>query len=96
MEKLQLVKVREKKQPKLGCSFLIGFVVTFYKFCILGITCPDLDDPTNGGVDLSENTPGSTANYICNSGFVLDGLQSRKCEDNGQWSGEEPTCTGTK
>ena len=56
------------------------------------ITCDDLPDPTNGQVELSGDTPGSTAQYTCNSGFVLIGDKTRMCQDDGDWSGEAPVC----
>ena len=59
---------------------------------ILEITCPDLDDPKYGIVKFSGNTPGSRADYKCNSGFRLEGVAWRKCQENGQWSGEAPVC----
>ena len=56
------------------------------------IVCEDLPDPDNGQVDLSGNIPGSTATYTCNNGFMLQGVSPRNCMDDGEWSGEEPTC----
>ena len=57
-----------------------------------GIECPDLDDPKYGTVRVSGTTPGSRADYKCNAGFKLIGVASRKCQDNGQWTGQAPTC----
>ena len=30
--------------------------------------------------------------YICNEGFMLKGGAFRTCQENGQWSGEDPIC----
>ena len=57
-----------------------------------GITCPELEDLMNGSVHVSGTTPGSRADYKCNDGFKLEGVAWRKCQDNGQWTGEEPVC----
>ena len=66
-------------------------------FCLLvGVmSCPDLENPGNGTVDVSGNQPGDTAVYSCNDGFTLDGVDMRTCGENGQWSGSEPTCICT-
>ena len=61
-------------------------------FFPLEITCSDLDDPKYGIVKVSGNTPGARADYKCNGGFRLEGVAWRKCQENGQWSGEAPVC----
>ena len=57
------------------------------------INCPNLMDPTNGVVSFSATTPGSSATYTCNTGYQLEGTSPRTCQDNGTWSGSDPTCT---
>ena len=66
-------------------------------FCLLVVvmTCPDLENPDNGIVNVSGNQPGDTAEYSCNAGFALDGEDTRTCGQDGQWSGSEPTCVST-
>ena len=32
--------------------------------------------------------------YRCNQNFELAGQDMRKCQGNGEWSGEAPTCEG--
>ena len=64
----------------------------FIAFTNAVIECEDLPNPENGQVTLSGTTPGSTATYICNNGFMLQGVSSRNCMDDGEWSGEAPTC----
>ena len=59
----------------------------------LGIVqCPDLDDPVYGSVNVTDNTPGSTAHYECDEGFELVGEEYCECLYNGYWSGEAPVC----
>ena len=36
----------------------------------------------------------SVANYTCDNGYNLVGIQSRTCENNAMWSGTEPECKG--
>ena len=56
------------------------------------INCGLLENPEQGSVMLEAMTPGSTAAYTCNSGYVLAGMSTRTCESNGEWSGQAPTC----
>ena len=41
---------------------------------------------------MTGNAVGDTVLYLCDSGYVVDGLIVRLCEDDGRWSGEEPRC----
>ena len=59
------------------------------------ITCPTLENPTNGRVRVSGQTVGSRAIYSCNPGYKIDGNSRRRCMDDGQWSGEDPRCVRT-
>ena len=54
--------------------------------------CPTLDDPANGNLVLSGNTVGETADYTCNTGFILEGDSTLTCGEDGQWSGSPPVC----
>ncbi len=56
------------------------------------ILCPVLRDPRNGKVRVGGRNPGDRADYSCNDGFKLKGAGWRKCQGNGQWTGEAPTC----
>ena len=58
------------------------------------INCGDLSDPSNGQVTLTGTTFGSTATYECDSGSILVGSLERTCQDDGNWSGTDPTCDG--
>ena len=60
----------------------------------LTVMCPDLKELANGQVAKSGFTPDSIAIYTCNnSEYQLVGDRLRTCQDNGQWSGTEPTCS---
>lgn len=52
-------------------------------------------NPFNGRVVLMGRTVGSQATYDCNEGFNLEGNETRTCQSDGMWSGNEPTCEGT-
>ena len=54
--------------------------------------CPTLTDPASGDVNFNSTEIGSMANYSCNEGFILNGNATRICQDNGEWSGDDPTC----
>lgn len=54
--------------------------------------CPPLEDIDNGSVDFADLQPGTIATYTCIPGFLLSGTSTRTCQEDGRWSGEEPTC----
>ena len=60
------------------------------------IVCPDLDDPQYGSVRITTNRVGGKADYKCDNGFKLVGVQWRRCQANGKWTGEAPTCKRKK
>ena len=72
--------------PRLNYASIIMYTITSTG------RCPTLSNPSNGRVDQRSNRPGATALYTCNIGYELVGLSSRTCQNNGQWSGEAPTC----
>ncbi|XP_064387965.1 uncharacterized protein LOC135336171 isoform X3 [Halichondria panicea] len=67
------------------------------------ITCMDLSAPTNGRIDYSPEITspygfGTTAMYVCDSGFGVSVLEPKICSGDdssaiGVWSGTTPTCT---
>ena len=58
------------------------------------LSCGRLDAPENGKVVISGTTPGSITTYSCNPGFDLVGVSKRTCQNNGEWSDDEPFCEG--
>ena len=59
------------------------------------VNCGSLTDIPNGAVDTSGGTNYKcTAVYTCDTGYVLDGNITRTCQEDGMWSGSEPTCDG--
>ena len=57
------------------------------------VDCGNLTNPTNGQVNHTAGTTfGQTATYSCDTGYTLEGDNSRICQADGMWSGSEPTC----
>lgn len=62
------------------------------------VSCPALSIPDNGNSSCSEEIISFEAeeleicNFTCNSGYELTGSNTRMCE-NGNWTGNEATCT---
>lgn len=64
----------------------------FHHTYILGVTCPTINPPQYGRVDVKGYTYGSRVQYICNHGYYLDGEEYRTCDYTGVWNGKPPTC----
>ena len=63
-------------------------------FMYSGIMCPALSNPAKGQVTVNTRTVGGVANYTCNYGYNLTGVEMRMCVQKGltgQWT-EPPTC----
>ena len=67
------------------------------------IQCPALEKPTGGvmsckmhgseqAVISTDITPGSQCDFGCDFGFTFRGSDKRKCNEVGQWSGENAAC----
>ena len=63
-------------------------------FLILTVVdCGTLTNPANGQVSHTAGTTfGQTATYSCDTGYNLVGDSIRRCQADGMWSGNEPTC----
>ena len=75
--------------PKL---FLLLGATTCLHFA--AVECGSLTSPENGNVTLSGTNFTSIAQYTCNSGYVLMGVESRQCQADRTWSNESPMCEG--
>ena len=58
----------------------------------LVVDCGDLTSPVNGELMISLTTYPSNANYSCDSGYNLVGVNQRTCTAAGTWTDGEPTC----
>ena len=77
-------------------TYIHAYMLTQHKlnsYSPSALTCDRLDNPSNGHVILTGVTVNSVATYICSSGFVLVGEDTRTCQPNGEWSGQEPVCS---
>ena len=64
---------------------------------ILLVSCPPLDDPSNGMISCSledDEVPiyEDTCNFTCNTGYELTGNETRTCQSDGSWSGSIVMC----
>ncbi|XP_012938062.1 sushi, von Willebrand factor type A, EGF and pentraxin domain-containing protein 1 [Aplysia californica] len=60
------------------------------------VTCPALDTPDNGSVDVLGERFSDWAQYECDPGYKLEGVNRRTCQADGTWSDEAPECVPTK
>lgn len=56
------------------------------------VMCDELPDVDNGQIQLDSPDVGNVANYSCDQGYVLLGVQRRTCTEDGSWSDIEPSC----
>ena len=69
------------------------FQVLNFSLSIKGeVRCATLEDPENGVVVTTGETPGSSASYDCNLGYRIQGDTTRTCQQSGLWTGVAPTC----
>ncbi len=69
---------------------MISFLYT------VAVDCGDLTDPTDGAVNTSSGTTfNMNATYSCNTGYNLNGTNTRTCQADRMWSGNEPSCDST-
>ncbi|KAK3090083.1 hypothetical protein FSP39_009008 [Pinctada imbricata] len=54
--------------------------------------CQIPSPPTNGKVNFADTDAGTTASYVCNTGYFLTGRNSRVCLITGDWEGYPPNC----
>lgn len=68
----------------------------FYIVVITVNVCPELPAPESGTVRVGGRVVGGQTMYECEPGLVLRGDVTRTCQENGQWTGEQPICEGKK
>ena len=73
------------------CLYLLSLSLSLVAMC----RTLEVED---GVVILSNDTrpEGTVAYYDCIENFELRGTNNRTCQGNGEWSGNNPTCEGTK
>ena len=66
---------------------------------IVDIQCDDLSSPANGEMmscssgKVGVGYEGDTCSFTCNTGYELTGSDTRTCQSNGNWSGNDVMCT---
>ena len=73
------------------------YVASYHLSIPLVTTCPILSAPGDGQISCSpgNDSPGDTCTLTCDDGFVIEGTQSRTCQDDLTWSGFDDTyCLG--
>nr|XP_037289007.1 sushi, von Willebrand factor type A, EGF and pentraxin domain-containing protein 1-like [Rhipicephalus microplus] len=58
----------------------------------IGVPCRIPAEPANGNVQGSVFRYSAKVTYVCRSGYRILGSSERHCQEDGQWSGEEPQC----
>ena len=61
------------------------------------VSCPSLTNPNNGMINCSlgdDKVPSyeDTCSYTCNTGYQLNGSDTRTCQSDGSWSGSDAMC----
>ena len=55
-------------------------------------SCGNPGVPANGKKNSSTYQYGDSINFECNVGYTLSGSAIRTCQNNGLWTGTQPTC----
>ena len=61
------------------------------------IRCDILSTPPSGGMSCSSGRVGvgyggDTCSFTCNTGYELTGSDTRTCQSDGSWSGNDSAC----
>ncbi|KAG5855860.1 hypothetical protein ANANG_G00001150 [Anguilla anguilla] len=56
------------------------------------ITCGHPGNPTNGMTHGAKFNLNDIVQFVCNTGYSLEGALTSHCQPNGQWSNSLPTC----
>ena len=73
----------------------IGFVNVF----TIDLQCDNLSIPANGEITscssgtLGVGYEGDTCSFTCNTGYELNGSDTRTCQNDGSWNGSDAVCT---
>ena len=78
-----------------SCMFGMDTNQGYVVIAVLEIICSKQFAPMNGTVEKCGNKMGDTCNFDCIDGYFIDrGTSSRTCQENGEWDGAQPHCSG--
>ena len=74
------------------------FVTVCFSNVFHVVPCTSLNDPNNGTITCSLGYDGvpsyeDNCSFTCNTGYQLTGSDTRICQSNGSWSGNEAICS---
>ena len=72
----------------------ISFIMCMYFIIVI---CSSLSNPSNGIINCSlgdDRVPSyeDTCSFTCNTGYQLTGSDTRTCQSDGSWCGNETIC----
>ena len=67
------------------------------QYIIIIVSCPPLTTPDDGTYNCTmggdgAHVVGDTCTLTCDDGFEPSDTTSRQCDNDGSWSGSDPTC----
>ena len=76
---------------------LCNDILVIMCFILSLVSCPSLDNPSNGMFSCSLGDDGfpsyeDTCNFTCGTGYELTGSDTRTCQSDGSWSGSITIC----
>ncbi|XP_008496851.1 inactive serine protease PAMR1 isoform X3 [Calypte anna] len=89
------------KSGTYRCACLAGYTGKHCENFLDEKNCSDPGGPLNGYRRVVEDTGllnghyakiGTVIAFFCNNSYVLSGNEQRTCQDNGEWSGNQPIC----
>ena len=57
------------------------------------MSCGTLDGPDNGAINCTGSVYEDTCSFTCDDGYELTGSDTRTCQSDRSWSGDETVCT---
>ena len=84
----------------IHCNWQTKGIITCIRVCVLYfalVPCPPLSDPNNGMINCSLGDDGDPSyedicSFTCNTGYELTGSDTRTCQSDGSWSGNDVVC----
>ena len=82
----------QKRLTNLETLIKVNIYISLYRCTFqntyFSVTCPEVQAPANG----SYSGEGTTREFACNDGYVLEGSPQIQCGYNGEWNASTPDC----